>query len=54
MVRTVQSQQKLENVNYEIMMPEEGSGKVVHINLLKKWHQRETAYANVIEEALRS
>ena len=35
-------------------MPEEGSGKVVHINLLKKWHQRETAYANVIEEALRS
>ena len=32
------------------MMPEWGSSKVVHINLLKKWHQRETAYANVIEE----
>ena len=31
-------------------MPERGSSKVVHINLLKKWHQRETAYANIIEE----
>ena len=41
---------KLGKVNYEIMMPERGSSKVVHINLLKKWHQRESAYANVIEE----
>ena len=41
---------KLGKVNYEIMMPEWGSSKVVHINLLKKWHQRESAYANVIEE----
>ena len=40
---------KLGKVNYYIMMPEWGS-KVVHINLLKKWHQRETAYANVIVE----
>ena len=31
-------------------MPEQGSSKVVHINLLKKWHQRETTNANVIEE----
>ena len=42
------AKKKLGKVNYE--MPERGSSKVVHINLLKKWHQRETAYANVIEE----
>ena len=41
---------RLGKVNYEIMMPERGSSKVVHINLLKKWHQRETAFANVIKE----
>ena len=41
---------KLGKVNYEIMMPEQRSSKVVNINLLKKWHPRETAYANVIEE----
>ena len=41
---------KLGKVNYEIMMCEKGSSKVVHINLLKRSHQRETAYANVIEE----
>ena len=31
-------------------MPKWGISKVVHINLLRKWHQRETPYANVIEE----
>ena len=41
---------QLGKVNYEIMMPERGSCKIVHINLLKKWHHRETVYANVIEE----
>ena len=31
-------------------MPERGGSEVFHINLLKKWHPRETAYAKVIEE----
>ena len=39
--------EKLGNLNYEITILERGS-KVVHINLLKKWHQREMGYTNVI------
>ena len=50
MVRTVPSQEKAGKVNYEIMMPECGRSKVVHINLLKKWQQRDTVCTNVIEE----
>ena len=43
---------KLGKVIYKITMPEQWSSKVVHMNLLKKRQQMETAYANVIDEDL--
>ena len=43
---------RLGKVSYEIDIPERGTTKVIHSNLLKRWHTREQeefCYKNIVE-----
>ena len=41
-------------VSYEIDIPERGTTKVIHTNILKRWHtreQEEVCYINIVDES---